>query len=651
MSPTAVSTAGGALVTIAGAHLAGATKVAFGSTPAASFSVVDDGAVTALAPPRPPGSVSLKVTTAGGTSASVAASKVTYAGLPVVKSLSPKVGLPGGGTAVTITGAGFAGASSVAFDGLPAAALTPVSATKLVAVTPPHAVGTVDVIVTGVAGTSAPSTSARFTYAHVASVVGVQPVAGPAAGGATVGIFGTGFTGATAVKFGTTAAPAFAVVDDATIITTTPAHAPGSLGVSVVTPSGRTPASTVAKYSFVAAPVVSSVARSSGLARGGSTVALVGTGFTGASAVTFGGAAAPAFQVVDAKHLTVTTPVHAAGDVDVQVVATGGTSAATSAARFHYFPMDGRDPGGRTSLFVGQELGAVGGFTDFNQGYADYVGTPAGVTIYTDLRAPLSLRQRVDVGSGVLCGSCYLTNPRFDRSMIAIGLYLVDDLPNVVSGARDANIDSLGAWITAADRPVFLRIGYEFDGSWNRYDRTLYIQAFRRIVDRLHADGVDNFVAVWQSSGYTTNAATLLQWYPGDAYVDWAAYSYFNQSNPSGGMLDIARSHAKPVMIAEATPKRNLALGDTTTHWNAWFQPFFQHIHANQDVIKAVAYINTRWFDQISWDASWGDSRVQIRPEIKAKWIAELQSGIWAPGAFDRAANTYVLTPADLTPP
>lgn len=318
----------------------------------------------------------------------------------------------------------------------------------------------------------------------------------------------------------------------------------------------------------------------------------------------------------------------------------------------------GLHPERKTWLFMGQELGAVGGFPAslgfgyvHDQGYVDYVGMPEGVTVYTDIRVPLSLRQRVDFGSGDLCGPCYLDNPAFDGTMMAIGLYMVDDLPNVVSGARDAVITELGAFIRGVGQPVFLRIGYEFDGSWNHYDKAQYIAAFRRIMDRLRADGVTNVVSVWQGSGSNTNKASLLQWYPGDDYVDWVGYSYFRQSNPSGGIMAIARERRKPIMIAEATPQRNLSLGDPATHWSTWFAPFFAHIHANADIIQAVAYINTRWFDQPVWNAGWGDSRVQIRPEIKASWIAEMQSGIWAPGDFANAANTYVLTPHDLTPP
>lgn len=308
---------------------------------------------------------------------------------------------------------------------------------------------------------------------------------------------------------------------------------------------------------------------------------------------------------------------------------------------------------GKTWLFMGQDMGAVGGFPgDHDKGYVDYVGMPAGITTYADLRLTSLLYQRYNFGGGDLCSQCYVDSANFDGTMIALGLYLVGDLPNIVSGARDTNIDTLGDWIKGTDSTVFLRIGYEFDGSWNGYDPALYKQAYQRIVDRLRADGVTNLVTVWQSSGTTRNVSTLMRWWPGDAYVDWVGYSYFNQTyNPGDGILEIARSKRKPAMIAEATPKRNLSLGDPTTHWNTWFGPFFDRIEQGHDVIKAVAYINTRWFDQPMWDNGWGDSRVQIRPEIKANWIGRLQNPLWAPGDFRNQANQYVLTPADLTPP
>jgi hypothetical protein len=56
-------------VTITGTDLTGASAVAFGSTPAASFTVVNSTTITAVSPARPAGIVDVRVTTPGGQSA------------------------------------------------------------------------------------------------------------------------------------------------------------------------------------------------------------------------------------------------------------------------------------------------------------------------------------------------------------------------------------------------------------------------------------------------------------------------------------------------------------------------------------------------------------------------------------------------------
>jgi len=35
--------------------------------------------------------------------------------------------------------------------------------------------------------------------------------------------------------------------------------------------------------------------------------------------------------------------------------------------------------------------------------------------------------------------------------------------------------------------------------------------------------------------------------------------------------------------------------------WNDWYVPFFDFIHADNDVICAVAYINVDWDSQSMW--------------------------------------------------
>lgn len=67
---------------------------------------------------------------------------------------------------------------------------------------------------------------------------------------------------------------------------------------------------------------VSGLNPATGVAAGGTVVTFTGTGFAGETpAVTFGGAAGTAVNVVDATHFTATTPAHAAGAVDVKVTA------------------------------------------------------------------------------------------------------------------------------------------------------------------------------------------------------------------------------------------------------------------------------------------------------------------------------------------
>jgi len=89
--------------------------------------------------------------------------------VPTVTSVSPDSGPAAGGTSVTISGTGFTSSSIVDFGSTPATDVVFASATSITA-SSPAGTGTVDVIVTTTAGTSAASTSDKFTYASVPTV-------------------------------------------------------------------------------------------------------------------------------------------------------------------------------------------------------------------------------------------------------------------------------------------------------------------------------------------------------------------------------------------------------------------------------------------------------------------------------------------------
>jgi autotransporter-associated beta strand protein len=261
----------------------------------------------------------------------------TIAAVPTVTGISPNSGPPAGGTPVTITGTNFTGATAVNFGTTAATGVMVVSATTITA-TSPAGTGVVDVTVTTPAGTSATSAADQFTFTTAAAptVTGISPNSGPPAGGTSVTITGTNFTGATAVNFGTTAATGVMVVSATTITATSPAGT-GVVDVTVTTPAGTSATSAADQFTFtaVAAPTVTGISPTTGPATGGTPVTITGTNFTGATAVNFGTIAATGVTVVSATTITATSPA-GTGVVNVTVTTPAGTSATSAADQFTF---------------------------------------------------------------------------------------------------------------------------------------------------------------------------------------------------------------------------------------------------------------------------------------------------------------------------
>lgn len=149
---------------------------------------------------------------------------------PAVTKIGPTKGPAAGGTSVKITGTGFTGATAVRFGSL-AASFTFSSGTKLLATAPAQAVGVVDVTVTNGAGTSALSSADRYKYTP--SVSSVTPSSGPAAGGTSVTVSGSGFAlgSATVFRFGTAKAASVNCASSTTCAVIAPPHAAGTVDV------------------------------------------------------------------------------------------------------------------------------------------------------------------------------------------------------------------------------------------------------------------------------------------------------------------------------------------------------------------------------------------------------------------------------------
>lgn len=304
---------------------------------------------------------------------------------------------------------------------------------------------------------------------------------------------------------------------------------------------------------------------------------------------------------------------------------------------------------GKCLFFIGQDLGAVGGLPNYEDGYCNYFDLPAGITTYTNLSPGTEsfgyinkgldgIKRIASWGAGDACAQCYTDNNNFKHSILAIGLSLVNHEKKIAKGDHDQLIEELGLWIKSlGERPVFLRIGYEFDGwAWNNYKKKFYLKAWERIHRIFGELGVDNVAFVWQSKGTGSAQEVLEAWYPGDDLVDWCGYSYFG--NPDEEMLHFARKHHKPVFIAEATPVfeiDNLYFDTRLSKpeiakraWEKWFVDFFNTIKTNADVIKAFSYINVNWSEQAMWinnpTFQKVDSRIQVSKYVTEQWKEEI---------------------------
>ncbi len=390
LDPDRGSIAGGTPVTITGTGLANVTSVTFGDQPARSFTVDSDTQISAVTEAHVAGSVQVSVANPLTTSNEV---PYLYVPVPAPTSLSPTFGPTAGGTSVTITGTGFAGATQVDFGGTVLPLTNQTSDTTIVVSSPPHAAGGVNVTVTNVSGTSAPLSFTYYGQPVIgdpdAGISGLDPDEGPVAGGTAVTITGTGFTGANAVTFGGAPARSFTVVDDTRIDAVTEAHAAGAVDVVVSNPSLSSDPATFTYYDVPVigdgGPGTDGLNPSAGPSAGGTPVTVTGDNFVaGQTSVTIGGAviAPAAVTVASETELSFTTPAHAAGAVDVTVTTPGGTS---NAQTFTYYdqPVIGDPDTGISGL--DPDAGPVAGGTEVTitgSGFADvdavtFGGAPA----------------------------------------------------------------------------------------------------------------------------------------------------------------------------------------------------------------------------------------------------------------------------------
>ena len=273
-------------------------------------------------------------------SETIGTTTTTSSTAPQVTGIAPSSGPAAGGTTVTITGSNFASGAQVLFGATASPSVTYVSADELQAVSP-AGTGTVDVLVADASGTSAAVGADQFTYTAAApAVAGISPSSGPTSGGTTVTITGSNFASDAQVLFGATAASSVTFIDAGVLQAVAPPSATtGAVNVSVVQPSGTSPATGADAFTYTTATTppssslsVSGISPSSGSV--GSSILISGTGFTSGAAVYFGSTQSSNVTVYNPTTITAQVP-SGSGTVSVSVYENGG-SATNASAQFTY---------------------------------------------------------------------------------------------------------------------------------------------------------------------------------------------------------------------------------------------------------------------------------------------------------------------------
>ncbi len=166
------------------------------------------------------------------------------------------------------------------------------------------------------------------------------------------------------------------------------------MDVTVTTPSGTSATGSADQFTYesVACQPSTAISPSSGPAAGGTPVPITGTELTGATAVSFGAAAATNFTVDGATQITATSPA-GAGTVDVTVTTPSGSSATTSADQFTYIT----PPSGTTG-----NSGIPGEVTPTTQPTGAVVGSSGGTLSTADGAFSLTSPAGAIAGSGTL---------------------------------------------------------------------------------------------------------------------------------------------------------------------------------------------------------------------------------------------------------
>ncbi len=185
-------------------------------------------------------------------------------------------------------------------------------------------------------------------------------------------------------------------------------------------------------------------------------------------------------------------------------------------------------------------------------------------------------------------------------------------LQPISEGIFDSTLQQFAQYLKKLQRPVYLTIGVEVNSPVYRMEAALYQAAYRYVVEQMQQQGVNNVAYIWYVNGMNPSYLNkdILEWYPGDEYVNWIGTSLykltaehyveraiFTTSNHER-IVAIAKQKKLPLMVVESSAiavKKNL---NQAQLWTSYYEPFFDFIQGNNQV-QAFAHLYKDWQDDI----------------------------------------------------
>ena len=181
------------------------------------------------------------------------------------------------------------------------------------------------------------------------------------------------------------------------------------------------------------------------------------------------------------------------------------------------------------------------------------------------------------------------------------------DFNDIVSGKLDATIKARATGAKALPGSFFLDFAAEMNGDegWSGNNAPLYVSAYKHIHDLFTAAGATNVVWAWcpNVTDVDNSNKHTLDYYPGDAYVDWTGVDGYNWGTTNGGWQTFQKVFARiyPILAAKGKPIiiGEMASAEAGGDKGAWIDAMIPTLKAQYPLFKALV-----WFD-INKETDW----------------------------------------------